>query len=114
MNYLQRGNGPHFPVSPISLAVVWRHLLVCSVTALALCLVPSTGTASSGGVYDLAGCIPATGAAMSGGTFLLVSSVAEPASGVVGTGALFSEQAGFLQDATYSPLPVALSGFVLE
>ena len=99
----------------LSPRVIPRGWLVSGFVAALFVLVHSSScAASTGGVYELSGCIPATGALMSGGTFLLVSSVAEPVNTTVGTNGVFSEKAGFLQDATFSPLPVALSQFVLE
>ena len=76
---------------------------------------PTMAPAQSGGVYDLTwSSIDSGGGLSQGGGYKLASVIGQPEAASPSTGGVFTLTPGFLQDSSYFPVPVTLSGFGLE
>lgn len=95
----------------------WRNQ-IRPVQVIAFVLLLAFGAASApaqtGGGFDLSWNTIAGGGIAQGGAFKLAMAVGQSAAGDSVTGNGFNLQPGFLQDASYFPVPVTISAFTLE
>lgn len=87
-----------------------RVMMIASVMGAA-----NLAAAQIGGVFDLSwSSIESGGGLAEGGSYKLAGAIGPPEVGSESAGGVFTLTPGFLQDSSYFPVPVTLSGFNLD